>query len=278
MWYEFTDSSGARVQLPAAPQRVAVLFSSFADIWVTAGGKVSITVGESVERGFADSSAVLVDDGAGKKIDTEALIAANPDFVLYSADIPAQAACATLLMQAGIPCAQFRVESFSDYLTLLKICTDITGRTDAYETHGTALALQINTFLANKPFNGKRILFVRAGSSARSVKAKNSADNFACAMLAELGAENIADTAPALLDELSVEAILQSDPDHIFFTSMGDEAAAQAYVREMLTEDTWASLRAVKNNNVTFLPKTLFHYKPNARWAEAYDYLIERTE
>ena len=48
--YAFQDATGAEVILDKRPERVAVLFSSFADIWLTAGGRVDITVGESVER------------------------------------------------------------------------------------------------------------------------------------------------------------------------------------------------------------------------------------
>ena len=44
----FTDSVGNLVTLNKKPEKVAVLFSSFADIWVSAGGRVDITVGESV--------------------------------------------------------------------------------------------------------------------------------------------------------------------------------------------------------------------------------------
>ena len=32
----------------------------------------------------------------------------------------------------------------------------------------------------------------------------------------------------------------------------------------------WRDLEAVKNGRCTYLSKDLFHYKPNARWAEAY--------
>jgi len=51
----FTDSLGNTVSLDKAPTRVAVLFSSFADMWLISGGEIAITVGESVERGFVDS-------------------------------------------------------------------------------------------------------------------------------------------------------------------------------------------------------------------------------
>ena len=82
--YTFTDDTGTAVTVPEKPEKVAVLLSSLADLWITAGGEVDITVGESVERGFARENVILVDAGAGKTIDLEGLIAAKPDFVLYS--------------------------------------------------------------------------------------------------------------------------------------------------------------------------------------------------
>ena len=60
-YMEFADHQGSQVVLAHKPQNVAVLFSSFADIWTTAGGTVNITVAESVERGF-----FLLDFGATK--------------------------------------------------------------------------------------------------------------------------------------------------------------------------------------------------------------------
>ena len=70
----FTDDAGREVTLYSKPQRVAVLMSSLAEVWALAGGKIDITVGESVERGFAGGSVILVDLGAGKTINTELLI------------------------------------------------------------------------------------------------------------------------------------------------------------------------------------------------------------
>ena len=271
--YTFTDSAGHTVTV-SQPQRVAVLFSSLADVWVSAGGEIAITVGETVERGFAlDDTAVLVDTGAGKTIDREALIASAPDLVITSADVEAQRECAAFLRENSITVAEFRVESFADYLTVLKICTDITGRPDLYAAHGSAQQARIDALIAAQPFDGKRILFIRAGSSARSVKAKGSGDHFAATMLSELGAVNIADAAPLLLDGLAMEVILAEDPDYIFFTAMGDEEASRGYVTQMLQGAEWQALTAVQKGRWSFLPKELFHYKPCDAWADAYVYL-----
>lgn len=259
-----------------APQRVAVLFSSYAEVFQLAGGTVTITVGESVERGICGEEVLLVDGGAGKIIDTERLLSYRPDLVIGSADIPAQAEAAELLEKAGIPCKLFRVETFSDYLSLLKYCTDLTGNPEAYRTYGTALQAEIDTVLNQRPGAGKKILLIRSGSSASSAKAKTAKEHFAAGMLAELGCTNLADAAPILTEGLSVEEILLQDPDHIFIATMGNEQAAKAYMDSLLQQPAWASLRAVQNKNYTYLSKDLFQYKPNHRWAEAYRILAEQ--
>ncbi|MBQ2830852.1 MAG: ABC transporter substrate-binding protein [Oscillospiraceae bacterium] len=276
-YYTFTDALGQTVTLTHKPQRVAVLFSSFADLWQTAGGEVAITVGESVERGFADASAILVDDGAGKTINSELLLAAQPDFILCSADIEAQVNTAALMQKAGISSACLRVETFDDYLAALRICTGITGDTDAYRKHGEAVKSRIDALFAalDEDQPEKRILFIRAGSGAGATKAKTAAEHFAAAMLRELGTYNIAENAPILLDGLSIEEILREDPDYIFISPMGSEEAARAHMDTVLAQSTWQSLTAVQNGCYVYLPKDLFQFKPNARWAEAYEYLIE---
>ena len=257
------------------PERVAVLFSSLAEIWLDAGGEIAVTVGETVERGFAPEGTPLVDEGAGKTINLELLVSLEPDLVIASADIPAQAEAAEILEKAGIPVRLFRVESFVDYLTVLESMTQITGNRSAYE-NGLALAKQIEVLLAaSAGKNPGTILFIRAGSTDASTKAKLAEDHFACAMLEEFGCHNIAADAPVLLDGLSMEAVLLADPDYIFFSLMGKEETALAHVRSLLEGEVWGQLTAVRNGKVTILPKELFHYKPCSRWPEAYRFLAE---
>jgi iron complex transport system substrate-binding protein len=65
------------------------------------------------------------------------------------------------------------------------------------------------------------------------------------------------------------------DPDFIFFATMGDEAAAKAHIENLLAQEGWRELTAVREGNWVFLPRDLFHFKPNARWAQAYGYLAK---
>ncbi len=275
-WYSFTDDLGSEVVLSRAPEIVAVLFSSYADIWCSAGGQVDITVGESLERGYAEPTAVLVDEGSGHtSIDLERLIDAKPNLVIATADYECQVEAVRICAENGIPAAAFRVESFEDYLRVLNIFTKLTLHPENYDIYGSEVKARIDTLLGSVPKDEKDILFIRAGSTARSTKAKTADENFVCAMLDELGTHNIADDAPMLLDSLSIETILVSDPDYIFVSTMGDAEAARANVEDMFAQSGWNSLSAVKNGNYVFLEKELFHYKPNARWDEAYSFLIQ---
>lgn len=266
-----SSCSAAPAAESSTPKTVAVLFSSFADIWQLAGGEVAITVGESVERGICEEGVLLVDDGAGKTIDTELLLSYQPDLVIGSADIAAHSEAAEVLETAGIPCKLFRVETFEDYLAMLQACTDITGNQEAYQTYGTDLQCEIDSILQSvSGKSSKKVLFIRSGSGASSAKAKTARQHFAAKMLEDLGAFNIADNAPVLLDGLSVEEVLIQDPDYIFISTMGDETAAKAYMDSVLAQPAWAELTAVREQHYTYLSKELFQYKPNARWAEAY--------
>lgn len=257
--------------------KTAVLFSSLAEIWKEAGGDIDITVGETVERGFAASGVALVDDGAGKTVNTELLLSLEPELVICSADIPAQVEAAQVVQKAGIKTLVLHVESFSDYLDALERMTEITGNSGAYNK-GLELKSRIDEIISDPSLTAAKqpkILFVRAGSTDSSTKAKDASDHFACAMLEELGCVNIISEAPLLAEGLNTEAVLAADPDFIFFSLMGNETAARDHVGELIGTDAWQQLTAVKEGRTFILPKELFHFKPCSRWGEAYEYLAD---
>jgi iron complex transport system substrate-binding protein len=73
-----------------------------------------------------------------------------------------------------------------------------------------------------------------------------------------------------------MEVIIQEDPDFIFVITMGDSEKALQNLKEGIeTNPAWKDLSAVKNNRYIVLPKELFHYKPNARWGESYEYVAK---
>ena len=79
-----------------------------------------------------------------------------------------------------------------------------------------------------------------------------------------------------MLENLSIENIIEQDPDHIFIVQSGDDAeGTMENVNRMMEENpAWKELTAVAEGRVHYLDKHLFNLKPNARWAEAYEQLI----
>ena len=167
--------------------------------------------------------------------------------MLLSADTEGHVKLAGTLEAAGIPAAYFRVDTFDDYLSMLKICTDLTQRPDLYKENGTNIQERVDAAIASaegKP--APRVLYLRAYSTG--VKAKG-ADSLTGAMLQDLGAVNIAEEGgESLLENLQLESILAADPDFILVTTMGsDEEKALEALRTTLEDNpAWGGLSAVR--------------------------------
>ncbi len=270
----FIDSEGRTVNVESI-ENTACLNSSLADLWHLAGGNVSITVKDAIDKGSAPEDAFLVDNGAGIRIDEEMLIYGKPDFVLASPDTPSHVKAVEKLERLDIPAALIRLESFEDFYHYFSILTDITGRKDLFEIHGVEQKAWIEEMVskAEKVEEKPSVLFIRCGSGFSSTRAKTKDEHFAAKILADLGAHNIAEDVPVLSERLALESVLVCNPDLILIVPQGDEEASIAYMSSLLEKPGWRDLKAVKEDKVFFLPKDLFHYKPNGRWAEAYYYL-----
>ncbi len=272
--FTFTDDLGRKVTVNN-PKRTAALIGSFADIWLLSGGELVAAANDSWDSLSLDLGESVVNLGSIQEPDVEQLIAAQPDFVLASVNTDADVGLKDLLEQAKIPVAYFGVSSFEDYLHMLDICTQITGRRDLYEQNGLKVQEQITETLKRADGSKPVVLFLRASST--SVRAKGSNGNVCGEMLDALGCINIADQDESLLEELSMEAIITADPEYIFITTQGSsKEAAMKQIEELLTSHpAWASLSAVQKGNYYVLDKRLFNLKPNAKWGEAYKQLAD---
>lgn len=277
--FRFFDDLGRQV-LVQEPQRVACLLGSFAQVWQLAGGEVIATADDAWDDLQLELSDDCVNLGNTKELSLELLLSANPDFILASANTRQNLEWMETLEAANIPTAYFDVSDFADYLRLLKLCTDITGRSDLYEKHGLAVQEQIQTVLKKAENRGTAPTVLCMRASATMVTVKNSQDNVLGEMLKSLGCVNIADSDSSLLENLSLEKILEEDPDYIFIVQRGDNAEGmKAYVENMMLENpAWLELTAVQQGRLHFMDKNLYNLKPNHRWGEAYEKLEEILE
>lgn len=269
----FTDALGRKV-IVAKSDTVVSLYGSFAEAWTLAGGSLAGITRDALDEGrrISGNDAVVV--GTTKDCNIETIISLSPDLVLLSADLESQRKLDEAFTEADITHAYFHVDTWQDYLEQMSIFCRLTGRDDLYEQNAASIEESIRETLDAVPQAEPRptALLIRAFSTGAKAK---GADNLAGVILRDLGVDNIADREQGLLEDLSLEVIVQDDPDYIFVVAMGsDEAAAYEYLQNGLFQNpAWSGLSAVQNNRVVILPRNLFHFKPNDRWSESCAYL-----
>lgn len=269
---EITDDLGSRVTVTDS-DLFAACHASFADCLLLSGGSlVGATSDARDEHGLDIGDARII--GTAKQIDTEALVASGATVALLSADLASHLELKDSLNALGIKCIYFKVDTFDDYASVMKRLCAISGRDDLYEQNVTLVRERIEKIRESIPQNEKRtVLLMRAYSSG--IKAKSD-DNLAGLILKEFGLKNVADEHSSLLEDMSLEHIVKTDPDCIFVLTMGNEEAARAYLRDNLESNAaFSSLSAVKNQSYHILPKELFHYKPNEKWDKSYEHLAK---
>jgi iron complex transport system substrate-binding protein len=247
-------------------------------MWLLAGGSLAGVSADAfaTERGFVlpDGVANL---GGVLLPSAERLLDLKPDLVLLSRDIAAHRSLAETLRAAHTPVLLVKVETLDEYLSALRNFTGMTGDAAAFERNGRQVREQVDALLARLPADGgrKSALFFRAYSSGITAI---TGEHQVCAILSDIGVDIIGGgTASGRTSALnvSVEHIIEADPDFIFAVFQGDEDKARAsFAASFAAHPAWASLRAVRDGRFIVLPKALFHFKPNSRWAQAYEHLL----
>ncbi|RKI71888.1 ABC transporter substrate-binding protein [bacterium 1xD42-67] len=274
----FTDALGQEFAIDP-PERAVVMIGSFADVWVLAGGEdvLAATANDAWESYGLDLGEDVVNIGSPMKPNVELVLGAEPDLIIASSLSPSNLELKETFDRAGIPAAYFDVSSFQDYLDLLELFTQLTGHPENYVTYGTRVWEQVDGARQRAMLHSRVPTVLTIQVSGSSIKVKNSEDNVLGPMLKDLGCVNIADQDGSLLEDLSLEAILQADPTYIFAVYHGtDEAAAQANLEATLLSDpAWASLSAVQGDRSYILERRMYSLKPNALWGDAYEKLAD---
>ena len=276
-YVEITDDLGRKVELHKPPQRVAVLNGSYAETWLLAGGEISAVVKDAWEDYDFGLSEDVVNLGSTKDLNMELIFDTDPDLIIASAGSTSHKAALETFENAKMTVLYFEVNTFDDYMRMLSACTQITMRDDLFETNGTAVKTQVDEVKAAAAAavsekGAPKVLLIRAAASG--VHAKGSTGTVAGEMLADLGVVNIADGSD-LLEDLSLEKIIEEDPDFIFIVQQGDDTEGMQKLLDetLMSNPAWSGLTAVKEGRLFYLDKKLYHFKPNNRWGTAYEEL-----
>ena len=134
----FTDALDREVTVKRA-DRVAAMLGSFADIWLLAGGEDSLVAAANDAWTSFGLTLDIQNLGTTSEPNLELLASTQPDLILASVNTASNVELLDQFEQAGWTVAYFKVTNFQDYLHMLDVCTQITGRADCYQTYGQAL-------------------------------------------------------------------------------------------------------------------------------------------
>lgn len=264
-----TDGLGRTVQVPLHA-RAVVLLGSYAQAYAASGGVLA-----GVTDDYDDPDVPTV--GAAHHPGLEGILALDPQVVVLSALHSSHLAIGETLTQMGIPCLYYQVTRYEHYLVMLEGFCRINETPGMYAAQrasiGDGIAGIVGRAKQDHRFGNTSCLLLRMYATGVRSKAEGT---IAGEILADMGLANIVqdENAP---DLLSMEAIIEADPDYIFLVVMGaeEQAAHETAQRLLFDHPAWAGLSAVRGGRVFVLDKGLFHNKPNERWPEAYRWVAE---
>lgn len=284
----FTDASGKdSVTIQKNPQKVVNLYASFTTLWYEAGGEVAGLIGgdssvalyeEYIGRDITADAGVttVATSSSGKKWDTETIVALQPDLIICSTAMSGYKTIEAPAEAAGIPVIAMRYNDFSDYLMWFKVFANLTGHTELWEEVALkSLDEVVDVLLACPTENTPRVFSMF--SSADNLQA-NTSGTVVGGMIDAMHAKNIVDEWEGASEgerlDINLETVFAADPDIILVQCHAGKEDAEALVASLYGDNpVWQSLTAVQNGKVFYLEKSLFHNKPNSRFAEAYKVL-----
>ena len=269
--YTFTDGRGKEVTVKRNPERVVCTYGSYCPLWYDCGGKLVYRI--HIYDSYSPLPQELVDVpvlAEGETISAEVVLAAEPDLVIMN-NSKSDLEMAELLEAAGIPCLVYGYKTFEEYLDLVKIFTELTERPDLYEVNATDVKARVDAVrekIGDHSCEGVLIMPSTGGPSF------TSASTMCGSMLVDLNMKLLSypdgDTTQEKY-EFSMEKLLELDPQFILTAGGGEDQEAAA--QRVLELPGFTELTAYKEGRYRHLDVSMYMYKPNARFADAYEQL-----
>ncbi len=282
----FNDGVGQNLSLRKNFKRVISLYSSFTTLWYEANGTLVGTVGgssaielykEYIGYDITESEVpVLTTNSNASKWSLETILASNPDLIICSTAMNGYKTIKEPAQALEIPVIVVDYENFADYLKWFKVFSFLTDNERLWQEIALkALDEVTDIIFKTKEFEPVKVISLFSGPV--SILA-NTSNTLMGAMIEELGAINIVsmwnNPSNASRLELNLEALVVNQPKKILVACHSSEELAKKYIEQNYgNNELWNYLDAVKNNQVFYLPKQLFHNKPNHRFVDSYKML-----
>ncbi|MBN2284921.1 MAG: ABC transporter substrate-binding protein [Tissierellales bacterium] len=271
-------STEGELTVTKKPQKAVILMNSILDLWYLAGGEAIARVDGTTN--VPPEAMDVPSLGKSSAISMEELIALEPDLVILSSTFSSQVEMIPILEDNGIEYVLIsgNIEPYESFKQNLYLFSKILDKQDIYDTKIAQITNDVQQIIDKASQIENKPSAVILYSSAKNVMCE--LPNSLTGDMAEfLGVINIAGDAGiegANKVDFSMEILLERDPDFVLITTMGDVEECKARVeQDIVSNEAWNSLTAVKEGRIYYLPKDLFMYKPNARYPEAFEELAK---
>lgn len=284
-----TSTDGSTVTVKKNPGKVVNLYGSFTTLWYEAGGTVIGCIGgnssqalyvEYIGRDITtdDGMTVVATSSSGKRWDTENIISLKPDLIICSTAMSGYSTINGPATEAGIRVIAVNYDDFSDYLKWFKVFCNLSGHAELWDSVAMKALNDVVDVLCEIP-DGNAPRVFSMFSNAKALEA-NTSMTVVGGMIGAMKAHNIVDDwENAAGDDrltINLETVFAANPDIIIIQCHAGTDVAREQVEATYGDNpVWQSLNAVKNGKVFYLEKSLFHNKPNSRFAVAYQKLAE---
>ena len=270
-----TDDAGRKVVLKNKPERVVSLSPSFLGMIEAVDGKV---IGRATSKvgTIPESMKDAQEVGFTYNIDVERVVALKPDCVLALKGQHDK--FISLLESNNIPVIEIDVRTYKEVQNALKLIGKIYGAQQKGEQAAEKLDNEISKISEKIPKDEKKIVILHASAKNVTVELDGTIAGSAAKLL---GFKNVAAGSTPLSGDpdktpYSLEELVKNNPDLIFITSMGTDAAIENRLRsDVQSNPAWNSLQAVRENKIIFLPEQLFLINPGLQYPKAVEYMAK---
>lgn len=270
---EITDLSGRKVTFDKVPESFATLSMGDMDIIHALGGKIV---------GRPDTKLTLPDElkkaqviGNAHQPNFEQIVSLKPDVLVanngFQKNVPTVEGQGTQVIISSANSVQDIQKNIELYGTVMKkedkakeIIQKMNDQMKKYEKKSDVKAL---------------LVYGAPGTYLAALPTSLSGD-----ILEKTGGKNIASDFPETKEypqyaQLSVERIIEANPDVIYLITHGDpKSVKKAFEGEMMKNEAWKNLEAVKQNRVVILPPDLFGSNPGTKVTEAMDFMYKSIQ
>jgi len=260
----FVDDTGRKIYLAKPPKRVVSLAPSLTEMLFAIGAGESV-VGVTEYCDYPPEALTKTQVGDSRP-NLEAILALQPDLVL-AMDLIRDDVLDTL-QQLKIPLFTVKAQSlehiYGHLQTLGRMLSKVSeANALAQSMRKKVQAIRSRTEALSKP----RVLYVVYPKPFMTV----GPGSFIHQLLELAGGDNIAKDAGESYPRLSMEVVIQKDPEILLFPSMGGTGSLET---DLAQWTKWTTMSAVKHERLHFVPWTLIS-RPGPRLVQGLEALAK---